>query len=718
MQHKFIRLCSAFASASLLLLASTARADDHIEEVVVEGTNYLSSNELASSKTGTPLLDTPQSLSIFTADDIAKRSITSIGQIVDYTPGVNTSQGEGHRDAVVFRGNRSTADFYIDGARDDVQYYRSLYNLEQVEILRGPNALLFGRGGSGGIINRVTKKAEIGDSFTGYSIGLNSFGGSALTIDSNIDTGDSSAFRINAMYEHLENHRDFFDGDRIGINPTARFAFSPATTLDVSYEYANHERFVDRGIPTGDDGEPVEALVNTVFADPENNFTELEAHVFRASLAHSFSASSKFDVTLQYADYDKVYSNFFPAGFNESANEVRIDGYIDSTDRQNLILSTNFINEFSTGSVEHKLLIGGEYIDTASDQDRLNTVFDTALNPMLAPDDPNHDADQETFIATRPLNLNNFKGVNAAGDITNVAFSDVNDDTEVDIEVFSFFIQDEIALSKQLDLVLGARFDSFDIDVLDNDTQDPAERNSSNRDEEISPRLGLIYKPAENVSIYLSQTESFLPRSGEQFADLPDDEALEPETFETREIGLKWDFPSGISLSAAYFENEAERAVDNPANTGTLINIATEVEGFELQLTGNILPNWNVTANYSNLDGELDDVEEPARDGNTPRELPENTLSVWNNIQISEAFGLGIGATYQDESFADVDNEDILPSYVRFDAAAYYDVSDTTRLQLNIENLFDEEYFPNAHTDDQVTVGAPFNATVTLSGRF
>ena len=704
MQYPLKRRCLSIAALSILLLASYTHADDHIEEVVVEGSSYLSTKKLTSSKTGTPLLDTPQSLSIFTAEDIANRSITSIGQIVDYTPGVNTSQGEGHRDAVVFRGNRSTADFYIDGARDDVQYYRSLYNLEQVEILRGPNALLFGRGGSGGIINRVTKKAEIGDNFTGYSVGLNSFGGSALTIDSNIDTGDSSAFRINAMYEHLENHRDFFDGDRIGINPTARFLLSPSTTLDVSYEYADHERFVDRGIPTGDDGEPVEALVNVVFADPENNFTELEAHVFRASLAHSFSVNSKFDFTLQYADYDKIYSNFFAAGFNQPANEVTIDGYIDSTDRQNLILSTNFINEFATGSVEHKLLVGGEYIDTSSDQDRFNSVFDTAPDPL--------DSDQEFFSVSRPLNLNNFTGVNAAGDITNVAFSDINDDTEVDIEVFSFFIQDEIALSKQLDLVLGARFDSFDIDVFDNDPDLVGDRNSSNRDEEISPRLGLIYKPAENVSIYLSQTESFLPRSGEQFADLPDDdESFEPETFETREIGLKWDFPAGLSLSAAYFENEAERADDNPAEPGTLIVIETEVEGFELQLQGNLLPNWNITANYSNLDGEL-------ADGNTPRELPENSLTIWNNIRINPAFGLGIGATYQDESFADTDNDDTLPSYVRFDAAAYYDVSDTMLLQLNIENLFDEEYFPNAHTDDQVTVGAPFNTTVTLSGRF
>jgi len=172
--------CSA--TALLLALAPTAFAqsgadNDVIDEdvIIVEG-RTLYSNQINALKTPTPIIDVPQSLSIVTADDIAERGYNSIGQIIDYTPGVNTSQGEGHRDAVVFRGVRSTADFYLDGVRDDVQYYRSLYNLEQVEILRGPNALLFGRGGTGGLLNRVTKKAIIDDQFTGYKASINTFG--------------------------------------------------------------------------------------------------------------------------------------------------------------------------------------------------------------------------------------------------------------------------------------------------------------------------------------------------------------------------------------------------------------------------------------------------------------------------------------------------------------------------------------------------------------
>ena len=145
---------TALASA-LSVSAGVAQANTTMEEVLVEE-KYLSMDKINSVKTPTPIIDVPQSLSIFSAEQIAQQGVRSVRDIIDYTAGVTTSQGEGHRDAVVFRGVRSTADFYLDGVRDDVQYYRPLYNIERVEILRGPNALLFGRGGSGGILNRVS----------------------------------------------------------------------------------------------------------------------------------------------------------------------------------------------------------------------------------------------------------------------------------------------------------------------------------------------------------------------------------------------------------------------------------------------------------------------------------------------------------------------------------------------------------------------------------
>ena len=222
--------------------------DEDVEEVIVKG-NVLYSDQVNALKTPVPVLDVPQTVSIVTDDEIQERGFREIGDIVRYTTGVNTSQGEGHRDAVVFRGVRSTADFFQDGTRDDVQYYRSLYNVEQVEILKGPNALLFGRGGTGGVINRVTKKAVMGEQFGSINLGMDSFGASDLAVDYNTVSGDNSAFRIMVHSDALENHRDFYDGDRLGINPTMKIQLSDRTTLDVSYEHADHERYIDRGIP-------------------------------------------------------------------------------------------------------------------------------------------------------------------------------------------------------------------------------------------------------------------------------------------------------------------------------------------------------------------------------------------------------------------------------------------------------------------------------------
>ena len=678
------------------VLAQSSQAE--LEELVVRG-KYLSMEEANSVKTPTPIIDVPQSLTIISADDITRQGVRSIGDIINYTAGVNTSQGEGHRDSIVFRGVRSTADFFIDGARDDVQYFRPLYNIEQVEILRGPNALLFGRGGTGGILNRVTKKAQVGERFTGYKAAVDTYGEHGVEIDANFATGDSSAFRINAMYEGLNNQRDFYDGDRFGLNPTARFEIGTDTTVDVSYEYINHERFIDRGIPTGADGEPVEAFENIVFGDPDLNKTDLEAHIFRAAIEHDFTENIKANGRIYYGDFDKLYQNFYASGYDQAATPgvVTTDGYIDTTQRENLILSANLIGELATGRIGHTIMIGGEYIDTSSDQDRFNAFWDTTAD------------DNEVFTIARPLNFRNGIGINSSGATATNDFSvDLNDDTRVNIEVFSVYLQDQIEVTPWLDIVLGGRFDSFDIDV--NNIADNNVR--ARKDEEFSPRAGVILKPMENVSIYGNYSESFLPRSGEQFANIDGTaNQLEPDIFESAEVGVKWDIRPTLSFTAAYFQNDQTRAdIDNV--TGEQFEVrGIEIEGFELQLRGELVERLYFTGSYSYLDGET-------ASGAEPRELPENMVSFWSTYEVNEKFGIGFGVTHQGESLISDGGSQRLPSYTRVDAAAYYDWSENIRLQVNVENLTDELYFPNAHSTHQATVAAPINALFTVSGRF
>lgn len=685
--------------------AGAGDAGERSPNIIVTG-DVLYSNQINALKTPTPIIDVPQSLSITTADQIVRQGFDSIGDIVNYTPGVSNSQGEGHRDAVVFRGVRSTADFFVDGVRDDVEYYRGLYNLEQVEILRGPNALLFGRGGTGGILNRVTKKGVAGENFVGYRASVDTFGAYDIWADLNLATGENSALRINAAYESLNNHRDFFDGEQISVNPTFRAELGGATTIDLSYEYINHDRFVDRGIPTDDNGDPARFLQRITFGDPDNNFTTFEAHVLRGTVQHSFSDSLKANFTASYGDYDKVYSNVFPVGYNPVTNVVAIDGYIDTTQRQNLILSGNLIGEFNTGGIGHMLIVGGEFIDTANNNDRFNAVFDTAVADGRR-------ADVEFFSAVRPFPLRGGVGTLADGRTTRLAFSSLNDDTEADVTVISAYIQDEVKVADWLRLVLGARFDSFEITVLDN--RNGAVR--TRKDDKVSPRLGVILKPQDNLSIYGSYSESFLPRSGDQFADInPPNDALDPNTFSNLEAGVKWDIHPGVALTGAVFQIEetSPQVADN--NPDTLDVITSKIRGFEASLQGQVTDGWFLTTGYSYLDGEQQGLTGPT--GRRVRELPRHKFSIWNNFQATEQLGFGLGLTAQDESFADNGNTATLPAYARVDMAVFYEVNDNLRLQVNVENLLDELYFPTAHSADEFTVAPPLNARFTVTGRF
>ena len=694
-----LALAAPMATAQTPEVTQDDGASDKILDTIRVTGQHLYSSKINALKSPTPILDVPQSLSIITADQIAKRGFDSIGDIVDYTAGVNLSQGEGHRDAVVFRGVRSTADFFIDGVRDDVQYYRPLYNLEQVEILRGPNALLFGRGGTGGIINRVAKKGVMDDSFTAYGFGVDSLGGYNLEFDGNHAVSDTAALRLNALYEDLASDRDFFDGTRIGLNPTIAIELAPTTTLDLSYEYADHERFIDRGIPTGADGKPVEAFKDIVFADAVLNTSALTAHIFRANLQTQFTDTIKGNFNVFYGNYDKFYRNFYAANYDAatSPNVVTLDGYEDTTARKNASLSGNLIGEFDTKGIHHTVVIGGELTYTASDQDRQNAVFSTSGN------------DRERFAIGRPLAFADGFGLLADGVTpTQVNFSDLNDDTRVDINVFSGYIQDEIALSEMFHIVLGARFDSFDINV-DNIK---ANETRARTDSAISPRFGLIFKPRDTISAYASYSESFLPRSGEQFANINGDASdLDPDVFENAEIGVKWDITPALSFTSAAFQNTQTRA-EKDNTTGEAFEVrGLEISGLELQLDGEVTDKFYLRAGYSYLQGET-------ADGVAPRELPENTLSLWGAYQLTDRFGFGLGATSQSETLISDGGSQTLPSYTRVDAAAYYDWSDQFRLQLNIENLTDETYFPSAHSTHQVTVGNPMTFDISARVKF
>ncbi len=693
----------ATALLALGLSASPLAQQTLMEEIVVRG-KYLSLDKVDSVKTPTPIIDVPQSLSILTEQQIQAQAFQNFGDVLRYTPGLSISQGEGHRDAIVIRGIESTADFFIDGMRDDVQYYRPLYNVSQVEVLRGANALLFGRGGGGGVINRVQKRPMVDERFATVTASVDSFGAHSTWLDGNSGLGDRTAFRLNGYYQHLENHRDAFDGESYAINPTMTVDVSDASTLMFSYEYVNDNRVVDRGVPSrqvaGGPNKPLEGFDEVFFGSPDENKTTLQAHLVRVRLDHDFSTRMRGNVTVQYADYDKAYQNLYASDavtlIGGTFADVELDGYRDLTDRENLIVQANLVSEFDTGALHHTLLIGIE----AGDQQTANARFDNvfAING----------GDQLRIPFADPL------------DIPDFAFDRTSRNRQSDVRFTSVYAQDQIDLTSNLKLVAGLRYDTFDIEVVDfverNDT-DAIDGDFNRRDSEVTPRLGLIYKPAENISLYASYSETFLPRSGEQFLTLNlDAESTRPQFFENSEIGLKWDLNRDLSFTAALFEldRESYTSVD-PADPARLIVVeGSRTRGAELQLSGNLTDNWTINAGYAYLDGEVERADGGGASGNVTAQTPRHMFSVWSGYRLSERLSIAFGATHQDRYFVREDNTVEVPGYLRIDAAAYWTVSERVRLQLNVENLLDEEYFPDAHSSNNISTGEPRNVRLSV----
>ena len=690
-----IAVCGFFISSSVFA------QDSEVEEVVVKG-KVLQSDQVNALKTPTPIINVPQSLSIVTDEEMLKKGMRSVGDIIRYTPGVNTSQGEGHRDAVVFRGVRSTADFFQDGARDDVQYYRSLYNVEQVEILRGPNALLFGRGGTGGALNRVTKKAMVGTDLRTVNFGMDSFGAFDVAADLNMDLGNDMAFRLNVHSDTLENHRDYYDGDRLGFNPTLRMKLSSATTLDLSYEHIDHERFIDRGIPTANNV-PVEEFAGIVFGDKDGNVHTVEASVFRATVSHVFSDTRKGNLSITSNSFEKMYQNTYAASHTAGSGVVTMDGYHDPTERDNFIVTGSLVNELTIGNTTHTVLAGFESIDTENSNFRFNTYW-TSKDCSVS------GYDQESFNISDPMDFSvTSGGVSTAVEYTNPC--SLKTDTETDLTVTSFYIQDQVDLTDNLILVLGGRHDTFDVTVDDIKNGTSAAR----EDSEFSPRMGLIFKPRDAVSVYYSYSESFAPRSGEQYKKLTggspgSGETLRPDYFENTELGVKVDLNSDLSLTAAYFDSEADKAGYDGSSAEYIVQRGLVVDGIELELKGKVNDNLDVTFGYTSMDGKNGTKD--------AREIPETMYSMWANYEVNPKLGWAVGVMHQGESLIKDGGTQMLPDYTRVDAAVYLMLSNDFRLQVNMENLTDELYFPHSHSTHQVSVGRERNIRLSLTRNF
>ena len=660
---------------------------------------YRATRSGTATRTDTPLLEVPASVTVVPAQLIKDAGMQSLGDVFRYVPGVLMHQGEGNRDQIVLRGNSTTADFYVDGVRDDAQVFRDLYNLERVEILKGPAGMIFGRGGAGGVVNRVTRKPVFGPvGEANVTIGnYNQFRGA---LDYGNKVNDRVAWRLNAMYENSESFRDGFNLERYALNPTVTVALAPQTAVTLGYEHLSDYRTADRGFPSFN-GAPFNADPSRFFGNADQSHARSVVDGAYAILDHDFGGGMQLKNTFRAARYDKYYQNVYPGSAVNAAGNLTLSAYNNANKRTNFFNQSDLTTKVSAGGMEHTVLAGVELGHQNSDNKR-NTGFfaptGTAIGAVVRADNP--------FAVATAFRPNG---------------TDANNDVKADIA--AVYVQDQIAFSREWKMIAGLRYDHFKVDFDDRRTTTPAV-DLSRTDNAFSPRVGLIWTPTAASAYYVSYSYAVLP-SGEQLALATNTADLEPEKAKNYEVGARWDLLPGLTLATALFRLDREDVrVNDPLRPGFFVKTGKQrTEGFEIGLQGEVTRTWQVYGGYAYLDGR---VTNPVASGgavipagNKIGLVPENTLSLWNKFDIAAGWSAGLGLIYQDESFTSFNNTVKLPSFTRVDGGVFHTFAGgKTRLALNIENMFDKKYFPTVDGDNNISPGAPRSARLTLSTAF
>ena len=645
-----------------------------------------------ATRTPTLLRDVPQAVTVVGHTLIADQAMLGMADVTRNVPGVTMGQGEGNRDQITMRGNNSTSTFFVDGMRDDVQYFRDLYNVERVEALKGPNALIFGRGTGGGVINRVSKEAD----WTPVRE-LTLQGGSYETRRGSVDVGqvvsDQVAFRFNGMYENSDRFRYDVNLERYGINPTVTVAAGENTRITANYEHFSDYRTADRGVPSFEGG-PVETDVRTFFGDPAQSWSDASINVGTAALEHDLSPMVQVRTRLLFGDYNKMYQNVFPGAVDSTGTLVSMSAYNNRNDRDNLISQTDLTWRALTGGVGHTVLAGVELGRQVSHNLRNTGFFDNVATTVTA---PLASPTISRAVTYRP--------------------GETDADNRVRVNSGGVYLQDQMTLTPYLQLIAGARLERFDLSFHNYRNGEDLERT----DDLLSPRAGVVVKPVEPLSVYGSYSVSYLPSSGDQFSSLTaTTETLEPEKFENYELGAKLDVASGVALTGAVYQlDRSNTTAPDPLDPARTVQTGSQrTRGIELGASGNVTRAWQVAAAYALQDAEITSRTAQAEPGAKVPVVPEHTLTLWNRYQLHRQWGVGLGVIYQDDMFASIDNTVTLPSFTRFDAGVFFSLNDHLRAQVNVENLFDEEYFITSHSNNNISPGSPRALRASMTAGF
>ncbi|WP_223975261.1 TonB-dependent siderophore receptor [Bradyrhizobium sp. RD5-C2] len=682
---------------------------------------YFANSTSVATRTNTAIVNIPQSLNVVTREQIRDQNYQGLTDVTRYVPGVAVHQGEGNRDELVIRGVDSSANFFVNGFRDDVQYFRDMYNAQSIEVLKGPSALTFGRGAGGGLLNRTLKEAD-GNRVYEATAQTGSWGDRRVTLDAGQAINENVAARLNVFYEGADAFRDFNHLERYGINPTVTLKPDDNTKIKLSYEYFHDERTADRGNPS--QGVPGGATrfnptapfapngdFSTFFGSPRLNTAQATVQTGMAIIEHDFENGLTVRNGTIAADYQKFYQNIYPTGgalagaVNPADTAVNLGAYQHTTNRDNVFNQTDFTYKTWTGPLFHTVGFGTEFGRQSGVDIRNTGVFPNGTNTIV----------QNPFAPTyfgAVTFLHHFTGTNTDG----VTTPDSNSRYALNIQ--SGYVRDTIEISRAVQIIAGARFDRFDMSATDMNTN----TNRGRVDNLVSPQAALIIKPIEQMSVYTAYSISYLPASGDQFSSLTDGTLiLQPQRFENVELGMKWNInPKLLFSTAVYNLNRTNQPIPDGNNPGFFFpSGSTLTRGVEASLTGHVTEQWQSSLAYAYTDAKITGATSPTVvPGNRVQLVPYNQFAWWNKYQFTPMWAAALGVIYFGDSFASSDDTVRLPSFVRFDAAVYAKIDETWSAQLNVENIFDKGYWASADGNNNISPGQGRTVRLTARARF
>lgn len=652
-------------------------------------TQYRVSRTRSSTRTLTPLREVPQAITVLGPQVLRDLGLQTMARAMEYVPGVTMGQGEGHRDAPTIRGQSTTADFFVDGVRDDAQYFRDSYNVSQIEALKGANALAFGRGGGGGVINRVMKQAEWTPTRSGR-LESGSYDERRFTLDVGQGFTAHLAARLNALHEKSGSYRDFVSYEKSGVNPAVAL-LAGKTMLRAGVEHFVDARTVDRGIPSAN-GRPSALDWRTFVGDPDKNRSTMTVNGAHVLAEYDNGRGLTLRTHTRAMQYDKFYQNVFASSaVNAAGTQVNLGAYSTATDRQSLFNQSDLVYTSRHGAIRQTVVTGTEFSRQATDNVRLTGYFDNAATTRAVP-------------------------LTATAGPTPVTFraSATDADNEAVANVAAVFAQEQLHVGEHVQFVLGARYDRFAVRVRDHRTDAVTQR----VDYLLSPRGGVVFTPHRTLSMYGSVGISSLPSAGDQFSSLSaSSSTLKPEQFRNREVGVKWTPSEALELNTAWYRlDRTNSAAPDPSNAALLVQTgAQRTNGVELGVTGAVTSRWNVVGGLAVQQARILNRTSAARAGASVPLVPRTTLSLWNKVRVTSRASLGAGVVHQGDRYAAIDNSVRLPAFTRLDGGLFLSLPLSLTMQANVENLLGARYAATSHGNNNIMPGAPRTVRLSLS---